>query len=88
MMDPTAFNRFSVETPLSTILRRKSQMEESALFHYLPGFMASQIPNARLLGCRNGVGAGFGQLQTFSGGHTYGRVEKNGHFGSAKAIIQ
>jgi hypothetical protein len=53
------------------------------LSHYLPGFMASQILNARQLGRRNGVGASFGQLQTSSAG-----LKKNGHFGSSNAIIQ
>jgi hypothetical protein len=55
---------------------------------HLPGFMASQIPNARQLGGSNGVGGSFGQLQTSSAGHTYSRVERNGHFGSAKVILQ
>jgi hypothetical protein len=31
-MDPTAFNRFSAETPLGTIFRRKSPVEGSDLF--------------------------------------------------------
>jgi hypothetical protein len=34
------------------------------------------------------VGGSFGQLQTSLAGHTYGRVEKDRHFGSAKAILQ
>jgi hypothetical protein len=76
----------SKATTARNLVKLHNLHERHTSFNGIP-FLFRMV-SKRQIGGRNGVGAGFGQLHTSSGGHTYGRVKKKGHFGSAKAIIQ